>query len=74
MIVDNSKRNYLRGFSVIEILLVVAILGFGLLAVAKLHTTMVANSVDNKARHEALAIANSRLDELRNYSGAVTSR
>ena len=60
---ENSKRNYLRGFSVIEILLAVAILGFGLLAVAKLHTTMVSNSVDNKARHEALAIANSRLEE-----------
>jgi Tfp pilus assembly protein PilV len=71
---DNSKRNHLGGFSVIEILVVVAILGFGLLAVAKLHTTMVANSAENKARHEALAIANSRLDELRNYSGAVTSR
>jgi Tfp pilus assembly protein PilV len=71
---ENSKRNNVRGFSVIEILLAVAVLGFGLLAVAKLHTTMVSNSVDNKARHEALAIANSRLDELRNYSGAVTNR
>ena len=68
------NRSTSRGFSVIEVMAAIVILGFGLLGVAKLHTTMTANSLDNKSRSEALTIARSRLEEIRNYSETVASR
>ena len=67
------KQKTIKGFGLLEALIAVFILAIGFLGIAKLHTTTLANSADNKSRYEAIAIANSRLEEMRNYSGAVTS-
>jgi Tfp pilus assembly protein PilV len=68
------KRRLSQGFGIVEILVAVLVLSFGLLAVAKLHTTIIGSSADNKLRYEAVAIAKSRLEDLRNYAGVVTDQ
>ena len=67
------KNRANKGFGLVEVLIAVLILAIGFLGVAKLQTTTLANSAENKSRYEALAIASSRLEELRNYSGTVTN-
>lgn len=56
-----------RGFSLIEALVALAIMSFGLLAVANFQISLVSGSSYNKARSEAMALAQEKLDELRNY-------
>jgi Tfp pilus assembly protein PilV len=68
------KRRLSQGFGIMEILVAVVVLSFGLSAVAKLHTTIIASSSDNKLRYQAVAIAKSRLEDLRNYAGDVTDQ
>ncbi|WP_019592246.1 hypothetical protein [Thioalkalivibrio sp. ALRh] len=55
-----------RGISLIEALIALVVVSVGLLAIAKLHGELVAASGDSKARAEAIQLADSRLDGLRN--------
>ena len=64
-------RSNQHGFSLLETLVAVVVIAVGLLAVASLQSNLVGKSADNKARAEAMAIAQARLDELRNYTNAV---
>ncbi len=57
-----------RGFSMIEVLISVVILGFGLLALAALQTTIIRSSSESKAQTIALGLAKDKVEELRNYS------
>jgi len=57
----------IKGFGLIEILVAIFIVAFGVLAVGKLQTTLISSSSDNKARMEALAIAQGTLENIKSY-------
>ena len=70
-----AKRNTMkaRGFSMIEVLVSVLVVAVGLLAVANFQGGLIGQSSTNKARAEATALAQARIEQLRNYTGDVTS-
>ncbi|WP_038055990.1 prepilin-type N-terminal cleavage/methylation domain-containing protein [Thioalkalivibrio sp. ALJ9] len=56
----------IRGISLIEALVAVAIVSVGLLAIAKLHGELLSSAGDSKARAEAMQIAEGEIEKLRN--------
>ncbi|QDP02036.1 prepilin-type N-terminal cleavage/methylation domain-containing protein [Thalassotalea sp. PS06] len=66
----NNKNSF--GFSLIEVLIAVAILSVGLLGVAVFQGELINSSAENKARAEALALAQARMEEMRNYTDTVS--
>lgn len=56
-----------RGFSMIEVLISVVVLGFGLLALAALQTTVIRSSSETKAQTVALQLAKDKLEDLRSF-------
>jgi Tfp pilus assembly protein PilV len=64
----NTARTRSKGFGLIEILVTLGILTVGILGVATLHGVITRQSGDNKARAEAISIAQSRIEEMRNYT------
>jgi prepilin-type N-terminal cleavage/methylation domain-containing protein len=69
----NTLSKYRRGFGLIEILVTLGVLSVGILGVAALQSTITKQSLDNKTNAEALAIAQSRIEEMRNYSTSVST-
>ena len=67
----NKVKN--KGFGLIEILITLGVLAIGVLGVAALHSTVTKQSQENKARSEAFAIAQSRIEEMRNYTSSATT-
>lgn len=55
------------GFTLIEAMIALVVLSFGLLAIAQFQSKLVTGSAYNKARSEAIALAQEKLDQLRNY-------
>lgn len=66
-------RHRQRGFGFIEILVTMGVLAVGILGVATLNGVITRTSADNKTRAEALSIAQSRLEEMRNYTNSAAS-
>jgi len=64
----NTSRKRKQGFGLIEILVTLGILTVGILGVATLHGVLTRQSGDNKARAEAMTIAQSRIEDMRNYT------
>lgn len=67
-----------RGFSMIEVLIAVVVLGFGLMALAALQTTIIRSSAETKAQTVALQLAKDKIEDLRSFQDlagykAVTS-
>lgn len=62
-----------KGFGLIEILVTLGVIAVGVLGVAVFHSNLTKQSADNKARSEAVAIAQSRIEEMRNYTHQVDS-
>lgn len=62
----------MRGFGLIEILVTLGVLTVGILGVNQLHSVVTAQSLENKARQEALMVAQARIETLRNYTSTVT--
>ena len=60
------KRTH-RGFSLVEVLVAMAVMATGLLAVATFQSDLISGSGTNKARSEALALAQARIEQLRNF-------
>lgn len=69
----NKKLQNQRGVGMIEILVSLVILAVGLLSVATLHVNIINQSHGNKAQSEAIAIAESRIELMRNYSDGITT-
>ena len=63
----HSKRRGQQGFTLIEAMVAFAVLAFGLLAIASFQAKLVSGSGYSKARAEAVAIAQQKLDEIRSY-------
>lgn len=63
-----SSRNRVAGFSLIEVLIAVVVLAFGLLALAALQTRLIQSSSDAKAQSAGLALAKDKLEEMRSYT------
>ncbi|WNC73351.1 prepilin-type N-terminal cleavage/methylation domain-containing protein [Thalassotalea psychrophila] len=62
----NNKN--MKGFGLIEVLVALAIMAVGLLAVASLQSSLVNDSNENKLKAEAMALAQERIEQLRNYT------
>ncbi len=56
------------GFGLIEVIIAVVIVSFGVLAVGKLQTSLISSSADSKARSEALVIAQARMELMRDFA------
>ncbi|MCE0758777.1 prepilin-type N-terminal cleavage/methylation domain-containing protein [Marinobacter sp. G11] len=65
MFFSMDKSGASKGFSLIEAMVATAVLGFGLMAIATFHTKLVSGSGENKARLEALALAEEKIEEFR---------
>src|SRR5690606_10047319 len=63
------RRN--SGFGLIEILVTLGVLAVGILGVASLHGVITRQTQDNKARIEAIGIAEARIEEMRNYTSTA---
>ncbi|QDP02031.1 prepilin-type N-terminal cleavage/methylation domain-containing protein [Thalassotalea sp. PS06] len=61
-----------KGFGLVEVLIALAILAVGLLAVGIFHSDVIEQSNGNKAKAEAIAIAQQRIEEMRNYTGQAS--
>jgi type II secretory pathway pseudopilin PulG len=63
-------KRYQAGFSLTEALVAFAVVTGGLLAVASFQAGLFSNSAYNKARTEALSLAQEKIEEFRHYSFA----
>jgi len=68
------SRRHGKGFGLIEILVTLGILTVGILGVATLNGVITRQSQDNKARTEAISIAQSRIESMRNYTNSAGSQ
>lgn len=59
-------KKFTRGFGLIEVLVAIVIVAFGVAAVGKLQTYLITTSETSRARSEALTIAQEKLDLVRN--------
>lgn len=66
MSTNRMKRNS-RGFSMIEVMISVVVLGFGLMALAALQTSLIRSSAETKAQTVALQLAKDKLEDLRSF-------
>ena len=64
-----TKMNYrfVKGYSLLEVMLTLVIVGVGLLAIAQLQSGLSGQVGDNKAKAEATTLAEARIETLRNY-------
>ncbi|WP_237068419.1 type IV pilus modification PilV family protein [Microbulbifer guangxiensis] len=62
-----------RGIGLIEVLIAMFVLAVGVLALGRVHGDFLGISATNKARAEALAIAQGRLEDMRNYMHAANT-
>jgi type IV pilus modification protein PilV len=56
-----------RGFSMIEVMISIVVLGFGLLALAALQTSVIRSSAETKAQTIALQLAKDKIEDLRAF-------
>lgn len=66
------QRNAQRGFTLVEVMVAFTVLAFGLLTVAGFQSKLVSGSSLNKARSEAISLAQQKLDQIRNYTDEAT--
>ncbi len=62
------------GFGLLEVLISLVVVAVGILSVTVLQAGLIRQSSDSTARAEAMAIAQARIEDLRNYTGTIASR
>ena len=62
-----------RGFSLVEFLIAIAILGIGLLALVGLQTTAIRGNLGSKNMTTAVLLIEKKMEELKNYPFSSTS-
>ncbi len=67
-----SKNN--KGFGLIEVLVALAILAVGLMSIAVFQSELISSSSDSKSKTRALALAQSRLETLKNYTFTIDTK
>src|SRR4051812_16073718 len=68
-----TRISFVRGFALFEALLAAAVMGFGLLAIARLQVGLLGNSDLAKQRTEAVTLGEKKIEELRSYSQLPTA-
>jgi prepilin-type N-terminal cleavage/methylation domain-containing protein len=61
------------GVSLIEVMVTLAVVAFGILGIVYLQGELSSQSASNKARAEAVALAEARIEEMRNYTLLATN-
>ena len=56
-----------NGFSLIEVLIAVVVLSFGILALAALQSNLIKSSTEARAQSVALALAKDKLEQMRSF-------
>jgi type IV pilus modification protein PilV len=74
MMIRSQSNTAARGFSLIEVLIAVVMLSFGLLALAALQTRLIQASAEAKAQSVAISLAKDKLEELRSYTSLAAYR
>ena len=62
-----SRFSVNTGYSLIEVMLTLVVVGVGILAIVQLQSSISGQVGDNKAKAEATALAEARIEYLRNY-------
>lgn len=62
-----NRKNTLAGFSLIEVLIAVVILSFGILALTALQSSLIKAATDSRAQSVALALAKDQLEQMRSF-------
>ena len=60
-----------KGIGLIEVLIAIFVLAIGVLGLVSMQGVFLSSDASNKAKSEAIAIAQSRLEEMRNYMNEV---
>ena len=74
MMIRSQSTTAARGFSLIEVLIAVVLLSFGLLALAALQTRLIQASAEAKAQSVAISLAKDKLEEIRSYTSITAYR
>ena len=62
-----NRKNTLAGFSLIEVLIAVVVLSFGILALTALQSSLIKAATDARAQSVALALAKDQLEQMRGF-------
>lgn len=69
----NYPQTKQSGFSLIEVLIAISVLAVGLIAMARFQATVLQGSSLARERSEAVALAEQKIEELRNYRDAINT-
>lgn len=69
----NTRRRQQRGFTIIEALIALAIMGFGILGLAGLQAALSRNADVAKQRTEAMRLAQEKIEEYRSFTGFAST-
>jgi len=69
----NTSRHQQLGFTIVEALVALAIMGFGILGLAGLQAALSRNADVAKQRTEAMRLAQEKIEQFRSYTGIATT-
>lgn len=69
----NSYRRGQLGFTIVEALVALVIMGFGILSLAGMQAMLSRNADDAKQRTEAVRLAQEKIEQLRSYTGIAST-
>lgn len=69
----NYSQTKQSGFSLIEVLIAISVLAVGLIAMARFQATVLHGSSLARERSEAVALAEQKIEQLRNYRDAINT-
>ena len=69
----NAPRRGQLGFTIIEALISLAIMGFGILSLAGMQQSLSRNADDAKQRTEAVRLAQEKIEEFRSFTGIAST-